>query len=151
VDSGHQPSSANSVRDGLGREYWSWFGFWAEFVVLGLLAIIGAYFASQGGQPGDYAAGLTLSLTAIVLAFFRLKLRFDGMSGDWSRSLLVDDVRNLVLAIAVFTALGLAGLFVAAGSEQGSLHSAGVALFVTSGLVVFLSLKNVFDNLDRRR
>jgi hypothetical protein len=41
-------------------------------------------------------------------------------------------------------------LFVAGGSE-GSLHSAGVALFVTSGLVVFLSLKNVFDNLDRRR
>jgi hypothetical protein len=134
----------------LGREYWSWFGFWAEFVVLGLLAIVGAYFASQGGQPGDYAAGLTLSLTAIVLAFFRLKLRLDGMPAEWSRSLLVDDVRNLVLAIAVFTAVGLAGLFVAAASE-GSLHSAGVALFVTSGLVVFLSLKNVFDNLDRRR
>jgi hypothetical protein len=116
-----------------------------------LLAIIGAYFASQGGRHGDYAAGLTLSLTAIALAFFRLKLRLDGMPGDWSRSLLVDDVRNLVLAIAVFTAVGLAGLFVAAGSEQGSLHIAAVALFVTSGLVVFLSLKNVFDNLDRRR
>ena len=70
--------------DGLGREYWSWFGFWAEFVVLGLLAIIGAYFASQGGQPGDYAAGLILSLTAIALAFFRLKLRFDGRPADWS-------------------------------------------------------------------
>jgi len=141
---------SNGSSDRLGREYWSWFGFWAEFVVLGLLAIVGAYFASQGGQPGDYAAGLTLSLTAIVLAFFRLKLRLDGMPAEWSRSLLVDDVRNLVLAIAVFTAVGLAGLFVAAGSE-GSLHSAGVALFVTSGLVVFLSLKNVFDNLDRRR
>ncbi len=49
----------------------------------------------------------------------------------------------------MFTALGLAGLFVAAGSEEGSLHVAGVALFATSGLIVFLSLKNVFDNLDR--
>jgi hypothetical protein len=134
----------------LGREYWSWFGFWAEFVVLGLLAILGAYFASQGGRAGDYAAGLTLSLTAIALAFFRLKLRFDGGPADWSRSLLVGDMRNLALAIAVFAALGLAGLFIAAGSEEGSLHIAGVALFVTSGLIVFLSLKNVFDTLDRQ-
>jgi hypothetical protein len=134
----------------LGREYWSWFGFWAEFVMLGLLAILGAYFASQGGRAGDYAAGLTLSLTAIALAFFRLKLRFDGGPADWSRSLLVDDMRNLALAIAVFAALGLAGLFIAAGSEEGSLHIAGVALFVTSGLIVFLSLKNVFDTLDRQ-
>ena len=110
---------ANERSDGLGREYWSWFGFWAEFVVLGLLAIVGAYFASQGGQPGDYAAGLTLSLTAIVLAFFRLKLRLDGMPAEWSRSLLVDDLRNLVLAIAVFTAVGLAGLFVAAVEPTG--------------------------------
>jgi len=51
----------------------------------------------------------------------------------------------------VFAALGLAGLFIAAGSEAGSLHSAGIALFITSGLVVFLSLKNVFDTLDRHR
>jgi hypothetical protein len=142
---------SNERSDGLGREYWSWFGFWAEFVVLGLLAIIGAYFAGQGGGPGDYAAGLILSLTAIALAFLRLKLRFDGRPAEWSRSLLVDDMRNLALAIAVFTALGLAGLFVAAGTQQGSLHIAGVALFATSGLIVFLSLKNVFDTLDRRR
>jgi len=141
----------NERSDGLGREYWSWFGFWAEFVVLGLLAIIGAFFASQGGRPGDYAAGLTLSVTAITLAFFRLKLRLDGGPADWSRSLLVDDMRNLALAIAVFTALGLAGLFAAAGSEEGSLHIAGIALFLTSGLVVFLDLKNVFDTLDRPR
>ena len=141
---------SNEPSDGLAREFWSWFGFWAEFVVLGLLAIIGAYFAGQGGGPGDYAAGLILSLTAIALAFLRLKLRFDGGPADWSRSLLVGDMRNLALAIAVFAALGLAGLFIAAGSEEGSLHIAGVALFVTSGLIVFLSLKNVFDTLDRQ-
>jgi hypothetical protein len=140
---------SNDSSDELGREYWSWFGFWAEFVALGLLAIVGAFFASHGGQPGDYAAGLILSLTAIALAFFRLKLRLDGRPAEWSRSLLVDDMRNLALAIAVFTALGLAGLFIAAGSE-GGLHAAGVALFVTSALVVFLSLKNVFDTLDRQ-
>ena len=46
-----------------------------------------------------------------------------------------------MLAIAVFTALGLAGLFIAAGSREGSLHMAGVALFLASGITVFLSLK----------
>ena len=144
-------AQSNGGSNGLGREYWSWFGFWAEFVVLGLLAIVGAFFASQGGRPGDYTAGLILSLTAIALAFLRLKLRLDGGPSDWGRFLLIDDMRNLVLVIAVFTALGLAGLFIAAAADTGSLHIAGVALFVTSGLIVFLSLKNVFDTLDRRR
>ena len=150
VDSGHRPLPADP-EPGLGREYWSWFGFWAEFVVLGLLAIIGAYFAGRGGGPGDYAAGLILSLTAIALAFLRLKQRFDGGPGDWASFLLVDDIANLLLAIAVFTVLGLAGLFIAAGSVEGSLHMAGIALFLASGITVFLSLKNVFDSLDRRR
>ena len=91
-----------------------------------------------------------LGVAAIALAFLRLKRRFDGAPTRWDRVLLVDDTRNLVLVIAVFTALGLAGLFVAAAEADGSLHVAGVALFATSGLIVFLSLKNVFDNLDRR-
>ena len=144
-------AQSNGGSNGLGREYWPWFGFWAEFVVLGLLAIVGTFFASQGGRPGDYAAGLTLSLTAIALAFLRLKLRLDGGPTEWGRFLLVDDMRNLALVIGVFTALGLAGLFIAAASEEGSLHIAGVALFLTSGVIVFLSLKNVFDALDRRQ
>ena len=131
--------------------YWAWFGFWAEFVVFGLLAIAGGYFASHGGGSGDYATGLVLGVAAIALAFLRLKLRLDGGPTEWGRFLLVDDMRNLALVIGVFTALGLAGLFIAAASEEGSLHIAGVALFLTSGVIVFLSLKNVFDTLDRRR
>jgi hypothetical protein len=140
-----------SEMNGFGSEYWSWIAFWGQFVVLALLAVIGAFFASHGGRPGDYACGLILSLTAIALAFLRLKQRFDGGPGDWQSFLLVGDIGNLTLAIAVFTALGLAGLFIAAGSREGSLHMAGVALFLASGITVFLSLKHVFDNLDRRR
>ena len=52
---------------------------------------------------------------------------------------------------AELVVLALVGLFIAAAWENGSLHVAGVALFATSGIIVFLSLKNVFDNLDRRR
>jgi hypothetical protein len=151
LDAGHEPPSTTVTPDGLGRGYWSWIAFWGQFVVLGVLAIVGAFFASHGGAPGDYACGLILSLTAIALAFLRLKQRFDGGPSDWTSFLLVDDMRNLTLAIVVFTALGLAGLFVAAGSKDGSLHMAGIALFLASGITVFLSLKNVFDNLERRR
>ena len=129
----------------------AWIAFWATLVVLGVLAVLGALFASDDSAPGDYACGLVLSLAAIALAFMRLKNRFDGAAADWASFLLVDDLPNLVAVIVVFAVLGLAGLLVAAGIGHGGLHDGGVALFVASGLAVFLSLKHVFDNLDRRR
>lgn len=133
------------------REYLSWIVFWAQFVVLALLAIIGAFFASQGGDPGDYSTGLWLSLAAIALAFLRLKQYFDAGRTDWPSFLFVDDMTSLIAAIAVFVIIGLAGLFIAAGSNSDSLHIGGIALFVASGLAVFLSLKRVFDKLEERR
>src|ERR1051326_5441447 len=48
--------SSNPPPDGLGREYRAWFGFWAELVVLGVLAIAGGYFASHGGGARGLAA-----------------------------------------------------------------------------------------------
>jgi hypothetical protein len=150
VDASRPPASADPPPDAPARGYWSWFGFWAQFVVLGLLAILGAGFASQGGEPGDYACGLILSIAAVVLAFMRLKHNFDGGPADWRSFVLVDDMANLWAVIVVFVIVALAGLFLAAGWEAGSLHDAGIALFAASGLAVFLSLKHVFDTLDRR-
>ena len=128
----------------------AWLAAWAELVLLGYLAIIGAFFASDNVSRGDYACGLILSLAAVTLAFMRLKSRFDGDSVDWGSYLLVDDVPNLIAVIAVFTLLGLAGLFLAAAVEYGGLHNAGIALFAVSGIFAFLNLKHVFDNLDRQ-
>jgi hypothetical protein len=122
----------------------------AELVVLGFLALVGAFFASANANPGDYACGIILLVAAIALAFLRIKARFDGASGDWSRSLLVDDWANLTVVIVVFVLIGFAGLFLAAAYEYGGLHIAGIALFVASGAGVFLNLKHVFDNSDRR-
>jgi uncharacterized membrane protein len=128
----------------------AWIGFWAQLVALGLLAVLGAFFASANSQPGDYSCGLILSLSAIALAFMQLKNRLDGGASDCAGFLLVDDMTNLVAVIVVFIIMALAGLFIAAGFDHGGLHDGGVALFVVSGLWVFLSLKHFFDTLDRR-
>jgi len=142
-----QQSSARPEESELG--YAEWILFWGQLIVLGFLAVLGAFFASDNNAPGDYGCGLLLSLAAIALAFMRLKGRFDGAAADWGSFLLVDDMANLLAVIVVFTLLALAGLFTAARFDHGGLHNGGVALFVASGLLVFLSLKHVFDNLDR--
>jgi hypothetical protein len=131
-------------------DFGAWIAFWVQLVVLGFIAILGAFFASADAAPGDYACGLILSIAAFALAFLRIKGRFDGGSLDWAGFLPVDDVANLVLAIVVFVVLGLAGIFVAAAVGEGGLYAGGVALFVVSTIGILLSMKRVFDNLDRR-
>ena len=63
---------------------------WGEIVLLGFLAIVGAFFASANASPGDYACGMILMLAAIALAFLRIKARLDGVSESWAGSLLVE-------------------------------------------------------------
>jgi uncharacterized membrane protein YhaH (DUF805 family) len=129
-----------------GQDYWAWVGFWAQFVILGALAILGLAIAGSGA-PGNDATGLLLTFAAIALAFMRLKLWFDGGATGWMAFLFVDTPRGLLVVIPLFVVIALAGLFISAGGS-GSLRNAGIALFVASGAVIFLSLKRVFDNLD---
>ncbi len=132
--------------------FWSWLGFWVQLVVLGVLAVIGAFFASTGIGPGDYACGLLLSLAAIAFAFLRLKHRLDGGASDRSSFLFVDDMKSLAVAIPLFTIIGFAGLLLAHAWEYGSsLHTAGIGLFVISSVIIFLDIKRVFDRIDRGR
>ncbi len=129
------------------RAFWSWLGFWLQLLLLAVLAIIGAFFASGAARPGDYACGLILTLGATALAFMRLKSRLDGEAG-WGNFLFVHDMRNLAVAIPLFAVIGLAGLFIAHAWESGAMHTAGIVLFVVSGLIVFLNIKHVFDHID---
>ena len=99
----------------------AWFGFWLQFIVLGGLAILGLYVASDG-RSGDYATGLLLTIGAVLLAFLRLKSWFDGNSADWTSFLFVDKPAHLVVVIPLFSIIALGGLFVAAG-EPGTLHA----------------------------
>ena len=130
--------------------YGTWIRFWAELLVLGVVAVLGASFASADAEPGDYACGLALIAAAAALAFLRIKGRFDGAVVDWGGFALVDDMPSLGAVIVILAVLALGGLFVAGEVAEGGLHDAGVALFVTSALAVFLSLKHVFDVIDRR-
>jgi hypothetical protein len=127
--------------------FWSWFGFWVQFLALGVLAVIGAFVASEDARAGNYLCGLLLILASIALAFLRLKHRLDGGVSDWGAFLLVDDMKNLALAIPLFTVIGLAGLFIAHAWESGAMHAAGLGLFVVSGAIIFLNIKRVFDRM----
>lgn len=127
----------------------AWIASWLELIVLGLLVVLGACFASADAEPGDYACGLILVVAALLLALLRIKRRFDGADTGWRSFLLVDDGANLVLAIIVFVILGIGGVIVAAAVGSGGIYAGGVALFAVSVIAVLLSIKRVFDNLDR--
>ncbi|MBV8936301.1 MAG: hypothetical protein JO095_10915 [Alphaproteobacteria bacterium] len=131
------------------RAFWSWLGFWLQILVLSVLAIAGAFAASTGDRPGDYACGMALTLASIALAFLRLKHRLDGRPAGWGDFLLVGDMWNLALLIPLFTVIGLAGLFIAHGWESGAMHAAGIALFIASGAIIFLNMKHAFDIAER--
>jgi hypothetical protein len=62
--------------------------------------------------------------------------------------LLVKDMWNLALVVPLFIVIGLAGLFIAHAWESGAMHTAGLALFLASGAIIFLDLKHVFDRIE---
>jgi hypothetical protein len=136
------------IPDEAERAFWSWLGFWIQFLILAVLAVIGAFVASEDARPGDYLCGLLLSLAAVALAFLRLKHRLDGGASGWGAFLFVDDMKNLALAIPLFAFIGLVGLFVARAWESGAMHAAGLGLFVASGVIIFLDIKHVFDRMN---
>jgi hypothetical protein len=143
-----RPAETGRTSDDVDSAVWSWFGFWLQMLVLAVLVVIGAFFASAAQRSGDYACGMLLSLGTIALAFLRLKHRLDGRDPGLMDLLLVDDMWNLSLVIPLFTVIGLAGLFTAQAAESGALHTAGVMLFVISGAIIFLDMKRVFDRID---
>jgi hypothetical protein len=143
VETSREPEPAEGA-------FWSWLGFWVQFLLLGLCVAIGAFAASAAEEPGNYAAGIVLLLGAAALAFLRLKQRFDDGLLGWSDFLFVDNMTSLVVVIPVFVIIGLAGLFMASAWSFGSLHDGGIALFVVSGLIVFLDIKRVFDRSNSR-
>ena len=137
--------------DTAARAFWSWLGFWLQFLILGILAVVGAFVASGDERPGDYPCGILLMLSTIALGAFRLKQHLDGGDTDWDNLLLVDNMWNLAFVVPLFIAIGLAGLFIAHAWESGPMNAAGIALFITSGVLVFLNIKRVYDRMESER
>jgi hypothetical protein len=140
AQNGREPQAAD-------RAFWSWLGFWVQFLVLGICVVLGAFTASGSEEPGDYAAGIVLIICALALAFLRLKQSFDGRPSGLGNFLLVDNLAGLAVVVPLFAVIGIAGLFLARAWPYGSLHDAGIALFVFSGVIVFLDIKQVFDRM----
>ncbi|MGC2199796.1 MAG: hypothetical protein WA633_06555 [Stellaceae bacterium] len=130
--------------------FWSWLGFWVQIVVLFVLVVVGAFAASRAERSGDYACGMTLILGSIALIFLRVKNRLDGGPSGLGQFLLVENMWNLALVIPLFVVIGLAGLFIAHAWDSGAMHTAGIALFLASGAIIFLDMKRVFDRMDAR-
>lgn len=130
------------------RDIADWLLSWIELGILITLALVGAFVAADG-RPGDYACGLTLTFASLALALMRIKARFDGEPPAWAGFLLVDTWPSMILALIIFLGIALVGIFVAAGFG-GTFYSAGLALAGTSTIAVFLHLKNVFDQENRR-
>ncbi|MBV8120855.1 MAG: hypothetical protein JO081_13070 [Alphaproteobacteria bacterium] len=138
VESSREPDTA-------ARAFWLWLGFWVQFLVLAVCVVLGAFAASNAAQPGDYAAGLVLIVSALTLAFLRLRQSFDQQYGGPRNFLFVENMASLALVVPIFVVVGLAGLFVARAWPNGSLHDGGITLFIASGVIVFLDIKQVFD------
>ena len=141
VESGQKPETAE-------RAFWSWIAFWLQFVILAVCVVLGAFMASGDAEPGDYAVGIVLILSAGGLGFLRLKQSFDQPPAKLGDFLLVDNVAGLTVIIPLFVVVGLAGLFIARAWPGGSLHDAGIALFVFSGLIVFFDIIRVLERAN---
>lgn len=138
VESSQKPQTAE-------RAFWSWIGFWLQFIVLAVCVVLGGFTASGDAEPGDYAVGIVLVLSAAALGFLRLKQNFDQPPARFGDFLLVDNVAGLAVIVPVFVVIGLAGLFIARSWPAGSLHDAGISLFVFSGVLVFFDIVRVLD------
>ncbi|HUC09608.1 MAG TPA: hypothetical protein VL985_04185 [Stellaceae bacterium] len=143
VESSRRPESAE-------RAFWSWIGFWVQFLLLGLCVVLGAFVASNAAEPGDYAAGLVLVVSASAFAFLRLKQSFDDRPRGFGDFLFVDSMPGLVVIVPLFVVLAAAGLIIARAWRYGSLHDGGIALFVFSGFVLFLDIRQVFERMRSR-
>jgi hypothetical protein len=134
--------------DPAARGFWSWLGFWVQFLVLAACVVFGAFAASDAEESGNYAAGMVLILSALALAFFRLKQAFDQDAGGPRNLLLVDNMASLAVVVPIFVVIGIAGLFIAQAWPDSSLHDAGITLFIASGVIAFLDIKQVFDRMN---
>jgi hypothetical protein len=144
---GHEAADPAAVRTDLAT-VWRLVAPWLGYLLLAAAGLLGLFTASDAGEGEGYAAGLLTFGLAVLIIAWRMRDQLDGRDVGLFLPVMVEGEDALLLWIAVMTALGIAGLLVAAGSES-VLHTAGIALFVVAALFIFFAVKRNFDRRER--
>ena len=131
------------------RDIWSWIAPWLLGVLLGCASLLGFLTASGARGPDTYAVGLFTAGLALVALIWLVKHAVDHPAHDWPFDISVERPESLVLLIALLSAIGIGGLFLAADAH-GAAESVGYALFVVCLVFIGWNLKRHYDRIDSR-
>jgi hypothetical protein len=131
------------------RDIWNWIAPWLLGVLLGCASLLGFLTASGARGADTYAAGLFTAGLALVALIWLVKLAYDRPARGLPFDIFVERPESLLLLIALLTAIGVGGLFLAADA-RGAAESAGYALFVVCLVFIGWNLKHHYDQLDSR-
>ncbi|HEV2263475.1 MAG TPA: hypothetical protein VGR79_02970 [Stellaceae bacterium] len=131
------------------RDIWNWIVPWLLGVLLGCASLLGFLTASGARGPDTYAAGLFTAGLALFALIWLVKHVCDHPVRGWPFDILVERPDSLLLLIALLSAIGVGGLFLAADA-RGAVESAGYALFVVCLVFIGWNLKHHYDRIDSR-
>jgi len=131
------------------RDIWNWIAPWLLGVLLGCASLLGFLTASGARGPDTYAVGLFTAGLALVALIWLVRHACDRPPHSWPLDILVERSESLLLLIALLSAIGVGGLFLAANA-RGAAESAGYALFVVCLVFIGWNLKHHYDRIDSR-
>jgi len=131
------------------RDIWNWIAPWLLGVLLGCASLLGFLTASGARGADAYAAGLFTAGLALVALIWLVKWACDRPARGLPFDIFVERPESLLLLIALLTAVGVGGLFLAADA-RGAAESVGYALFVVCLVFIGWNLKHHYDQLDSR-
>lgn len=140
----HRESRSRSAQRVPLTEIGAWIVPWFAGILLASATLLGFLTASGTRAPNTYAAGLVTAFLALVALAWLVKQTIDRGAEGLPFDVLVDRPESLLLLIAVLTAIGIGGLFLAANT-RGTPETIGYALFVVCVLFIAWNLKHYYD------
>jgi hypothetical protein len=122
-------------------QIWRWLAPSTIAMALTVVFLFGLWSASRAMGPGAEAVGFAASGLALIGLAWELEACFDGAAP----ALLVDTSEALLLLVGLLSALGVAGLVLAAKAQGVAAPAAGYALFGAAVALIFWNIKHYFD------
>ncbi len=132
------------------RDLGVWVAPWFVGALLGGVTLLGLLTASHAPTGDAYAAGLVAAALGFIALIWLVKRSIDGPVRSPSPGVFVERLDSLLLLIALLTAIGIGGLFLAAYT-RGPTEIAGYALFAVCVLMVAGNVKHYYDRTASRR